>query len=171
MSKLMRSIKINKDRREESGQVLVMVAFALVGIIAIVGLVMDVGMMFVGNARLRRATDAAALAAALQYREGVQTNELTDAATEFLQLNGVTLDSEHPVTVDTCATVVSLCTDPATGTYKPRKLVRVHVSATVDLAFLPVIGLYSVPITAEATSETASLDLVLAIDTSEFDDL
>ncbi len=99
--------------------------------------------------------------------KGYKPIELTRAATEFLQLNGVTLDSEHPVTVDTCATVVSLCTDPATGTYKPRKLVRVHVSATVDLAFLPVIGLYSVPITAEATSETASLDLVLVMDTSE----
>ena len=82
-------------------------------------------------------------------------------------MNGVTLDSGHPVTVDTCATVVSLCTDQATGSYEPRKLVRVHVWATVDLAFLPVIGLYSVPISAEATSETASLDLVLVLDTSE----
>ena len=166
MSKINRITKQNINQKEH-GQVLVLVAAALVGIIAVIGLVMDVGMMFVGNARLRRATDAAALAAALQYREGVQTDELTRAATEFLQLNGVVLDAAHPVSVDTCVTTPSLCYDAASGSNIPRKLVRVHVSATIQLAFLPVIGINSVPITAEATSETASLDLVLAIDTSE----
>ena len=74
--------------RLEHGQVIIIVALAAIGIIAVVGLVMDVGLMFIGNARLRRATDAAALAAALQYREGVQTTALTKAATEFLTLMG-----------------------------------------------------------------------------------
>ena len=60
-----------------------------------------------------------------------------------------------------------LCRDPATGDILPRKLVRVRSKATIGLAFLPVLGIKSVPITAEATSETASLDLVLVIDTSE----
>jgi hypothetical protein len=166
MSKFYRKTK-KRISKMERGQVLVLVALAAVGIIAIVGLVMDVGVMFIGNARLRRATDAAALAAALQYREGVQTEQLTTAATEFLTLNGVTLDSDHPVTVDTCISAPDLCRDPATDTIIPRKLVRVRASATVGLAFLPVIGINSVPITAEATSETASLDLVLVIDTSE----
>lgn len=153
--------------RLEHGQVIIIVALAAIGIIAVVGLVMDVGLMFIGNARLRRATDAAALAAALQYREGVQTTALTKSATEFLTLNGVVLDANHPVSVDTCVSDPELCRDPATGDILPRKLVRVRSKATIGLAFLPVLGIKSVPITAEATSETASLDLVLVIDTSE----
>lgn len=41
----------------ERGQVLVLVAGAAIGIIAIIGLSIDVGLMFIGNARLRRAVD------------------------------------------------------------------------------------------------------------------
>jgi hypothetical protein len=169
MPKIIQIIK-SKISRKERGQVLVMVAGAAIGIIAIIGLTIDVGLMFIGNARLRRATDAAALAAALQYREGVDPNALltdaTQSATEFMLLNGVTLDGAHPVIVHTCYDEPSLCQD-ANGNTISRKLVYVKVTATVQLAFLPVIGINSVPISAEATSETASLDLVLVIDTSE----
>jgi len=169
MPKIIRIVK-SKFSRKERGQVLVIIALAAVGIIAIIGLVIDVGLMFVGNARLRRATDAAALAAALQYREGVDPNVLlqaaTQSATEFMLLNGVTLDGAHPVIVHTCYDEPSLCQD-ANGNTISRKLVYVKVTATVQLAFLPVIGINSVPISADATSETASLDLVLVIDTSE----
>ncbi len=44
---------------------------------------------------------------------------------------------------------------------------RVVAAGRVPLAFLPVIGINSVPITAEAISETASVDVVLVIDRSE----
>jgi len=166
--------RINRNARKkisqmERGQVLVVVALAAIGIIAIIGLVMDVGLMFIGNARLRRATDAAALAAALQYRLGTRTDLLADSVTDFLKLNGVTLDSSHPVTVQTCApdSNPELCYDASQGKIIPRKLVYVKTYATVQLAFLPVIGINHVTITAESTSEAASLDLVLAIDTSE----
>jgi len=79
------------------------------------------------------------------------------AATEFVNLNGL-----NPATavVDTCASDASLCTNP------PRKLVRVTASMLVSFVFLPVIGLDSVTIHANAISEAASLDLVVVIDTS-----
>ncbi len=140
---------------------------------------MDVGLMLIENARLRRAVDAAALAAALQYREGYQPSDLANSALEMLALNGVddptailqvcdpNLPVYHPgdpVPADPAQRVfygADLCTNPR------RKLVRVVASGTVQLAFLPVIGLETVPIDAAATSETASVDLVLVIDTSE----
>jgi Flp pilus assembly protein TadG len=155
----------------ERGQVLVVVALAAVGIIAIIGLTIDVGLMFIGNARLRRAVDAAALAAALQYRQNttnadpniLKTN-LTDSANEFLILNGITNPNSD----------VHFCyTDPGDPTLCPtagspaRKLVRVHATAQVKLAFLPVIGIDQVTISATAVSEAASLDVVLVIDRSE----
>jgi Flp pilus assembly protein TadG len=166
MSKIIRNTK-KKFARMERGQVLVVVALAAVGIIAIIGLAIDVGIMFIGNARLRRAVDSAALSAALQYRENSSMSQdqllanLTDSANEFLVLNGF----------DTPVSTVTDCynsgNDPALCTNPPRKLVRVYASATVKLAFLPVIGINSVPISATATSEAASLDVVLVIDRSE----
>ena len=166
MTKMLRNVN-KKFARLERGQVLVIVAVAAVGIIAIIGLALDVGLMFIGNARLRRAVDSAALAAALQYRQTASITDLTAAATEFLVLNGVTLDASNPVTVNTCITLASLCYDPVTSTTLSRKLVQVHATATLHLAFLPVIGIDSVPIAATAVSETASLDVVLVIDRSE----
>jgi hypothetical protein len=47
-----------------------------------------------------------------------------------------------------------------------RKFVRVEGEVVVNFAFLPIIGIYSFPIHAEAISEAASVDLVLVIDTS-----
>jgi hypothetical protein len=122
---------------------------------------MDVGLIFIGNARLRRAVDAAAISAALQYRQGFDTTSLTNAADEFLQLNGF---SSATAKVDDCITQpadTTLCTTP------PRKLVRVYATTPINLAFLPVIGVNSIIISATATSETASLDVVLVIDRSE----
>ncbi len=166
MAKLIRAAK-KKISKMERGQVLVLVALAAVVIIAIVGLVIDVGVLFIGNARLRRAVDSAALAAALQVREGYTLAELTDSATEFLLMNGITLDPAHPVVVETCDTDPSLCYDAIHDTTVPRKLVQVTASATIRLAFLPVIGIADAPTTATAISETASVDVVLVIDRSE----
>ncbi len=157
--------------RMERGQVLMVVALAIVGIIAVVGIALDVGVMFIENARLRRAVDSAALAAALQVREGYQFTDLERSAVEFLRLNGI---NDADALVQVCMNPVpapehpdyihhnpELCTEPV------RKLVYVYATGTAYLAFLPVIGIDSAPIAAEATSETASVDVVLAIDRSD----
>lgn len=164
---------------KEKGQILAIVALVLVVLVAIIGLALDVGLVFIENARLRRAVDAAALAAALQYREGYRPADLALSALEMLALNGVddptavlevcdanlpTYTPGDPVPADPAQRVFhneDLCTNPR------RKLVRVIGNGVVQLAFLPVIGFDSVPINANATSETASVDLVLVIDTSE----
>jgi hypothetical protein len=171
---------------KEKGQILVIVALTIVVIIAIVGLSLDVGLMFIGNARLRRAVDAAALNAALQFRENYERADLARAAIEILALN----NADDPlVVIEICDTSIqsydawltshslgdlailspgdhvfnntNLCTTP------PRKMVRVIAHDAVNLAFLPVIGIDTANISANATSETASIDLVLVIDTGE----
>jgi Putative Flp pilus-assembly TadE/G-like len=165
--------------KKEKGQILVIVALILVALIAIIGLSMDLGLMFIDNARLRRAVDSAALAAALQYREGYRPGDLALSAFELLALNGFndpgaylevcdstlsTYSPSNPMPSDPAQRVFhnsNLCTNPR------RKLVRVVANGTVSLVFLPVIGINQVPIRASATSETASVDLVLVIDTSE----
>jgi len=170
MSDLFKNSKKRLSRMER-GQVLMVVAVAIVGIIAVIGIALDVGVMFVENARLRRAVDSAALAAALQYRENYSVDELDRSAIEFLRLNGINDPNA----------IVQMCIDPAPApsdpdfihydaalcTNPPRKFVKVVASGRANLAFLPVIGINSVPIAAEAISETASVDVVLVIDRSE----
>lgn len=150
--------------RFERGQILIIVTLAMIGLVSFVGLVVDVGLLFVGQGRLRRAVDAAALAAASNFRQGYAHADLEKSALEFLKLNGF----ENPdAAVDTCESLpgdLELC--PDVGEYA-QKLVRVNASATVPLAFLSVIGIREVPISAEAIGEAASLDVVLVIDTSD----
>ncbi|RLC90188.1 MAG: hypothetical protein DRI37_02090, partial [Chloroflexi bacterium] len=58
----MNSIKI----RGEKGQSLILVAFAILTLLAFVGLAVDLGLAYVERIRVRRAADAAALAAAAE---------------------------------------------------------------------------------------------------------
>jgi hypothetical protein len=168
MSRIVRNVK-TKFSRMERGQVLVLVAGAAIGIIAIIGLTIDVGLMFIGNARLRRAVDSAALSAALQYRENHSAtpeellDSLTTSANEFMVLNGFT---DPVIQVYDCYNApaelhATLCKDP------PRKLVEVNATVQIPTAFMAVLGITSVPVSATAISEAASVDVVLVIDTSE----
>ena len=149
-----------KDKRER-GQVLIIVALAVIGLTAAVGLTVDVGLLYLNHGKLRRAVDAAALSATSQFREGYSTAKLSKAAEEFLVLNGI---NDPTATVETCDSNPGdpeLCTEPR------RKLVRVRATSVMKLAFLPVIGIHTVTISASAISEAASMDVVFVIDASD----
>lgn len=155
------------------GQALILIALAFVGLAAFIGLAVDAGILFSQIGHLRRATDAAALAAANQFREGRTGNEIQAAANEFINLNSL-----NPATAEVfvCRDYFNHATTPASmhdpnlcppPGEPPRKYVRVRAQMPVDFAFLPIIGWRSVTIFAESISEAASIDLVLVIDTSE----
>src|SRR3989304_874659 len=74
----------------ERGQALVLIALAFIGLAAFVGLTVDAGILFRYIGHLRRATDAASLAAANQFREGRDPSELSEMAWEMIELNGLT---------------------------------------------------------------------------------
>ncbi|MFZ5818282.1 MAG: pilus assembly protein TadG-related protein [Chloroflexota bacterium] len=165
--------------RSERGQVLVVVTIAMLVLVAFVGLTADVGLLYIEHGKLRRAVDAAALAASSEFRKGYTYPtghlNLENAAREFLKLNGYDPDDEdRPYTprVETCVSAEAAgdeavkdilnCDGPT-----KRKLVWVEASTTMETSFLKVIGIQEVPLRAQAVSEAASLDVVLAIDTSE----
>jgi hypothetical protein len=152
------------ERKMQSGQILIIVVFAIVGLVAFVGLVVDTGLVFVEYGKLRRGTDAAALAAAAAYRQHPDRTDLSNVAMEYLTLNQV----------DNGNAEIHLLCDPTDLQYAPtqcqpakRRLVKVDSHATVHLAFMPVLGITTVNLNATATSEAASLDIVLALDVSE----
>jgi Flp pilus assembly protein TadG len=149
--------------RKQRGQALILIALAFVGLTAFIGLAVDAGILFIHVGHLRRGVDAAALSAANQFREGRTLAQLEAAALQVLELNGLDPNSIG-VEVETCETNPGdpeLCFDP------PRKLVRVTGTVTAYFAFLPIIGIDTWDLFANAISEAASIDIVLTIDTSE----
>lgn len=146
--------------RTQRGQALILLALAFVGLAAFIGLTIDGGILFTDIGHLRRAVDAAALAAAGQFRENRTLAEMTASAKQILALNNL---GTATALVETCATNPG---DPELCFTPPRKMVRVVGTLPVQFVFLPIIGWSTINIHANAVSETASVDIVLVIDTS-----
>lgn len=158
MNGYMRKILANISKNSEKGQSIVLIALVFIGLLAFIGLTVDMGILFISYGNLRRAVDSAALAAATQMRENYTTAQLTSSAQQFLKLNNV---DGATATIQTCDDDPTMC-----GSTR-RKLVRVTASAPVEFAFLPAIGFYGTTITANAVGEAASMDVVLVVDISE----
>ncbi len=156
---------LNKIRKtSERGQAIIIIAFSLVGLIAIVGLMVDGGMTLIEYARLKRGIDSASVAAASQFRKGFVGADLEKAGREFLKLN----QSDATVSIYTCnypgtnwdATLCSPVGQPQ------RKLVRITAKRHVDFAFMRIVGITGTDLEASSVGEAASIDMVLALDTS-----
>ncbi len=141
------------------GQTIIIVALMFLMLMGFIGLVVDIGRVFIEWAQLRRAVDAASLAAAAQFREGRTISEMASIARQLMEVNGVNPTS---IIVDNCTTDHDLC-----PTTPPHKYVRVTASSEVRTTFLLLFGVDRFPITTSAIGEAASLDVVLVIDISE----
>jgi len=149
--------------KREKGQILVVMGLLFIGLVAVVGLAIDLGLVFVAYSRLNRAVDAAALAATGEFKRNYSVAEMRAAARQLLALNDVDLTNSTSIEIDTCKSLpgdAELCTNPR------RKLVRVVVSQEVPLYFLSVVGIRTAPIQVKAVSEAASLDVMLVLDNS-----
>jgi hypothetical protein len=169
------------NRRSRNGQSLLIVAFAFIGLVAFVGIAVDVGLMLVRYSTLVRAVDAAAIAAAGQIREGTDYRTLVAAAQQFIRLQGnIEVNS---VFVDTCETEMADYvrqhpgSDPLPALLNrippselcrpdPQKLVRVTAQMRSPTTFLSIIWGPEIILEASSVSQTAVLDVALVIDTS-----
>ncbi|MEI8132173.1 MAG: pilus assembly protein TadG-related protein [Leptolinea sp.] len=180
-----------RKNSSNSGQIIVIFAMALIALLAITGLAIDSGSMYVTYAQLRRAVDAAAVAAANDYKAEMCVGtgcivyppkaRMTLAATEVMKLHGLS-ESSLNLQVEVCDQYSSgnrevaletrleefynLC--PDTTTAMARKLVWVEATQTAPLYFLSLFrNEWSIPLKAHSISEAAPIDLVIVIDTSE----
>ncbi|MBL0347901.1 hypothetical protein [Candidatus Villigracilis affinis] len=157
-------------KKSERGQAIILIAFAFVGLIAMVGLMTDGGILLIEYARLKRGIDAASVAAAQQFRKDFNGTDLVAAADNFLKLNQ---SDVVDVVISMCdptgayggspAHDASLCPDPG---QPARKLVRVTATRNVEFGFMRVLGINGSTIQASSVGEAASIDLVLIMDTS-----
>ncbi len=162
------------SKNSEKGQAIILIAFAFVGLVAMTGLVTDTGLLLIEYGKLKRSVDAAAIAAAQQYRTESGSDELNkqaleNAAIAYLNLNQV--QNVSNIVVHSCedegADRPALCNpDPINNPNENRKLVEVTASADVQFGFLRVLGFESVTLTTTSIGEAVTLDLVLVIDTS-----
>lgn len=133
---------LGRLHREEDGQVMVLVAILLLGLVAVAGLVADGGMVLVQRRDLQNVADAAAAAGATQidesaYRASVGAEVSLDALAARAAAAGY-LSAERGV-------LYTVTTTPGS--------VEVRVSRGASTAFLRVLGIDDVSISARAVAE------------------
>jgi Flp pilus assembly protein TadG len=170
--------------RSQSGQSIIILAIGFVALIGFVGIVTDVSLLFVRYSTLRRAVDAAAVAAAGQMRRVAddpttpniaedQSDSFANmnlAARQFIEFYGL---NPSEVIVETCwvqdRDVANQPTlrDPLLCRADERKLVRVTAQIESPTTFFNLFGFRTIRLEAASTSETAVLDMVFIMDVSE----
>ncbi|MDP2949754.1 MAG: pilus assembly protein TadG-related protein [Chloroflexota bacterium] len=125
---------------DEGGQVIVMVAITMVGLVAVVGLVSDGGLVFAQRRDLQNVADAAALAGAMQVDEGAYRASGSVVLDEQAAYRAAVGYLEDEGGLD-----YSVVVRPAG--------VEVAVSRQASTGFLRVVGIDSVEIGAKATAE------------------
>ena len=108
MSQTIVSLGVRQRRalRDQSGQSLVILALAFLGLIAMLGLALDLGLVYIERVRVKRAVDAATLAGVVElpFEE-----DSFSRALEYLDLNGYLTD---PVTGNSNVYVQGCIEDP-----------------------------------------------------------
>jgi Flp pilus assembly protein TadG len=135
MTKLVRHL-----RGDERGQIIVLVAILMVGLVAVVGLVTDGGLVFSQRRDLQNAADAAALAGAMQIDE----NAYRASGAVVLDEGAARQAAEAYLAAESDISY-SVLVRPAR--------VEVSVSRQASTGFLKVIGIDSFEISANASAE------------------
>jgi len=161
--------------------VLVIFAITAVVLLLFVGLAVDAGAVYVSYGQLKRAVDAASVAAANDFKRGISRAGMEAAALEVLKLQDIDA-SEVNLQLFVCdsngdgvrdASLQSQVPDfyqrcPNTSAGEaPRKLVWISATQRTQLYFLRLAGFTEIPLTTTAISEAAPIDLVIVIDLSE----
>jgi hypothetical protein len=121
---------IRRKQFRRSGKVLVLILIALPSIFAIVGLVLDSGFMMSGSQDLHHATDAGAMAAAMDLLLGKSSASATSTATTYIAgLNGFT-DAQTTVNIP-----------PQTGPYAGQSnFAEVISNRSYQTRFMQIVG-------------------------------
>jgi len=130
--------------KPQRGQALVLIVFAIVGLIAMVGLAVDSGNSFADRRNAQSAADNAAIAAALQKVQAVPTGWQL-AATNMATSNGYTDDGGIGITtVDVYSMddpLAAGCGSALPVIANPEEYILVTIHSTVDMMFGPIIGI------------------------------
>lgn len=143
----------------ESGQVLPMVAVAMVALLGMAGLAIDVGHVFYSDRALQGVADAAALAGGGSMRTATSSAAVVASANAYSGVPGsvnasnappnVTMSSGFPLLK--CLTTLQSLGIACQGGV-PYNAIQVQEQSTVPMYFAALFGLKNVTITASATA-------------------
>ena len=140
--------------RFERGQALIVIALAVVGIVGMVGLVIDGGNAFQDRRRAQNAADAAALASAYTRIKG---GDWVGAALAAAAENGYDNDGT--------SNVVVLYSPPKDGPHAGDiEYVQIIITSNLNTYFARVIGRSQITNTVEATARTKAAEIEPLLD-------
>jgi hypothetical protein len=130
--------------RDEQGQAIVVIAFALIALVLFAGLALDAATIYAGQSRLKRAVDAAALAGVIELPNEVAAEA---RSRQFMLGNGFDTDDG------------SVISDFSISRIPSTEYMQWAVTATnrVPLHFLPLINFTHASVTEAAVAEYRSM--------------
>ena len=145
---------MNKIHSREHGQALVLIVFAIVGMIGLTGLAIDGGNAYSERRHAQNAADTSVLAAALRKTHGADWDAQNAAALAVAAENGYNNNgTTNTVTFYSCAepTHVPQCVLGASD--PPSNFVQVVISSTIRTYFAPVVGIPQVTNQVQAIAQ------------------
>lgn len=130
----------SKIRKDESGQSIVLIAFAFMGLMAFVGLAVDASFLYVRSAQLTAAIDSATSAGVTELRENPTEEAAYARAAQFLNVNG--WPTATATYTDTDLTITPFGAPQFTLT----------VTWPIPMNFMQLFGFGSVDVTRSATA-------------------
>jgi hypothetical protein len=166
---------MRKQHLKTSGQALVIFAVALMVLLFFIGLAVDAGSLYITYGSLKRATDAAALAAVNEFKRDPDLVSMEGAASEVFNLMGIDYsnlevllcDMDRDNVRDTGLPPLFELRCPNTPIEQARKLVWVEAEQEAPLYFLSMMGFNHLILRTNSITEAAPLDVVIVLDTSE----
>lgn len=148
--------KQTPQKHSERGQAIILIVFAMIGLIGIIALAVDGGNAFLQKRDAQNAADTIALSAALARIKGFQA-EWVNQSYEVAKANGYEYEN--------WAKNVQIYSPPITGRYVGDvEYIQVLIIARVPTYFGTVIGIERITVTAEAISRTKVSELTQILD-------
>jgi hypothetical protein len=165
---------------QESGQIILIMALAMVGLLVAAGLAADAGVLFMRKSLLDRAVDSAALAGVVELDttmdpgSGSSDPNLPRAHVRGMQLlaaNDIVLTNgdncPDPIDDATYWSTHDYCGEKRSGAIPGSIRYAAYARWYAPLFFMPIIGFDDVPLRANAEAEYMSLVDIYASDTNE----
>ncbi len=139
----------------ERGQMLLIMAFAMVGLLVAVGLAVDGGVLFARKAQLDRAADAAALVGVVEYAADGNLTAANTRARQFLGANGIFVNSETTPCSAANWDTNDFCGErpDSSGSLPGTIRYGVEVRWHSEVYFMQLIGFDTIPLKSKATAE------------------
>lgn len=126
--------------REQKGQSIIIITFAVVALMAFTALAVDIGIIWITKSQLMNACDAAALASVVEMPD---QDAARDTAIEYLRLHNIEDDDVHDIILSYPESVFD-------------NKIRVQVSKQCTLFFAPIIGREYATVWGDAEAEYVS---------------